>query len=143
MCFYYVHLSRHSTQSVERRCPNPPPLTKIITTNHSQTKCICARYEISFLMNTCVLLLRREWLAYLFDIPPSLWDDAHIPYSKNNYQSYNGICTCYQVGKRPNKTTFQLKMAGLGGSVGCAVRLETRRSRVQPPPRSATFFRGD
>ena len=32
--------------------------------------------------------------------------------------------------------------AGLGGSVGCAVRLETRRSRVQPPPRSATFFRG-
>ena len=32
---------------------------------------------------------------------------------------------------------------GLGGSVGCAVRLETRRSRVQPPPRSATFFHGD
>ena len=33
--------------------------------------------------------------------------------------------------------------AGLGGSVGCAVRLETRRLRVQPPSRSATFFRGD
>ena len=33
--------------------------------------------------------------------------------------------------------------AGLGGPVGCALRLETRRSRVQPPPRSATFFRGD
>ena len=33
--------------------------------------------------------------------------------------------------------------AGLGGSVGCTVRLKTRRSRVQPPPRSATFFRGD
>ena len=32
---------------------------------------------------------------------------------------------------------------GLGGSVGCAVRLETRRSQVQPPLRSATFFRGD
>ena len=32
---------------------------------------------------------------------------------------------------------------GPGGSVGCAVRLETRRSWVQPPPRSATFFRGD
>ena len=27
--------------------------------------------------------------------------------------------------------------------LGCAVRLETRRSRVQLPPRSATFFRGD
>ena len=34
-------------------------------------------------------------------------------------------------------------VAGLGGSVGCAVRLETGRLRVQPPPRSATFFRGD
>ena len=33
--------------------------------------------------------------------------------------------------------------AGLGGWVGCAVRLETRRSPVRPPPRSATFFRGD
>ena len=32
------------------------------------------------------------------------------------------------------------KPAGLGDSLGCAVRLETRRSRVQPPPRSATFF---
>ena len=35
------------------------------------------------------------------------------------------------------------KRAGLGDSVGCAVRLETRRSRVQPPPKSATFLRGD
>ena len=34
-------------------------------------------------------------------------------------------------------------LASLGGSVGCAVRLETRRSRVQPLLRSATFFRGD
>ena len=33
--------------------------------------------------------------------------------------------------------------AGLSGSVGCAVRLETRRSRVQPLLRLATFFRGD
>ena len=32
--------------------------------------------------------------------------------------------------------------SGLGGSVGCAVWLETR-SRVQPQPRSVTFFRGD
>ena len=31
----------------------------------------------------------------------------------------------------------------LGGSVGCAFRLETRRSRAQLPLRSATFFRGD
>ena len=32
--------------------------------------------------------------------------------------------------------------AGLGSSVGCAIRLETR-PRVQPPLRSATFFPGD
>ena len=38
---------------------------------------------------------------------------------------------------------FSRWRAGLGGSVGRAVRLETRRSRVQPPPRSATFYRGD
>ena len=41
------------------------------------------------------------------------------------------------------KKYFIRTIAGLGGSVGCAVRMETRRSRVQPPPRSATFFRGD
>ena len=33
-----------------------------------------------------------------------------------------------------------IKVAGLGGSVGCAVQLETRRSLVQPPPSWATFF---
>ena len=42
-----------------------------------------------------------------------------------------------------NQPEITFAKAGLGGSVGCAVRLETRRSRVQPPPRSATFFRGD
>ena len=43
----------------------------------------------------------------------------------------------------PSQACLSVCLAGLGGSVGCAVRLETRRSRVQPPPRSATFFRGD
>ena len=33
--------------------------------------------------------------------------------------------------------------ASLGGSVGWAVRQETRRSRVQPPLRSETLFRED
>ena len=41
---------------------------------------------------------------------------------------------------KPNKDHTE---AGLGGSVGYAVRLETRRSRVQPPPRLVTFSRGD
>ena len=40
-------------------------------------------------------------------------------------------------------STAQKTFAGLGGSVGCAVQLETRRSQVQAPLRSATFFLGD
>ena len=43
----------------------------------------------------------------------------------------------------PEDNLSKCEGAGLGGSVGYAVRLETKRSRVQPPPRSATFFRGD
>ena len=35
---------------------------------------------------------------------------------------------------RPGGRGFNPNRADLGGSVGCAVRLETRRSRVQPPP---------
>ena len=38
------------------------------------------------------------------------------------------------------KTNVLTCVAGLGGSIECAVRLEIRRSRVQPPPRSAIFF---
>ena len=38
------------------------------------------------------------------------------------------------------KTVFFFFLAGLGGSVGCAVRLETRRSPVQSPPRSGHSF---
>ena len=45
--------------------------------------------------------------------------------------------------RTPYLHTTLITLAGLGGSVGCAVLLETRRSWVQPPPRSATFFRGD
>ena len=40
-----------------------------------------------------------------------------------------------------NNGQIAIKCTGLGGSVGCAVPLETRRSRVRSPPRSATFFR--
>ena len=70
---------------------------------------------------------------------------------KSNYKHYLSIYTdgskqdekvaCSVIS--PNFTDSIRLSAGLGGSVGCAVRLETRRSRVQPPPRSATFFRGD
>ena len=46
-------------------------------------------------------------------------------------------------GYRKNFLGTQKRVRILSGSVGCAVRLESRRSRVQPPPRSATFFLGD
>ena len=58
--------------------------------------------------------------------------------------TFVGVCPKVQqeMQRMRTKGRLQLSFAGLGGSVGCAVRLETRRSRVQPPPRSATFFRG-
>ena len=46
-------------------------------------------------------------------------------------------------GFSPRRSQQHSFVDGLGGSVGCAVRLETRRSRVQPPLRSANFFHGD
>ena len=65
------------------------------------------------------------------------------------YLNTQGVTACkrFKVKKDGNfietNTLLLTFNAGLGGSVGCAVRLETRRSRVQPPPRSATFIRGD
>ena len=50
---------------------------------------------------------------------------------------------CLYCRHMPNDFSHGMALAGLGGSVGCAIRLETRRSWVQPPLRSATFFRGD
>ena len=50
------------------------------------------------------------------------------------------ILDCALIGVCP---VIRSNTAGLGGSFGCAVWLETRRSRVQPLPRSATFFHGD
>ena len=55
----------------------------------------------------------------------------------NHYQA-----KCPKAGDREIKLLND-NDAGLGGSVGCAVRLETRRSRVQSPPKSATSFHGD
>ena len=55
----------------------------------------------------------------------------------------HNICFCGEIRKIPALLVDKHALSGLCGSVGCAVRLETRRSRVQPPPRSATFFRGD
>ena len=77
---------------------------------------------------TIVLWMTQLFCAMFINVPVTL------------VFSHPVIC---EVRKSPNFTGILTCSAGLGGSVGCAVRLETRRSRVQPPPRSATFFRGD
>ena len=64
--------------------------------------------------------------------------------SSNEYPQSMFFSRNMKNNVNPCKTPILLyKCPGLGGSVGCAVQRETRRSRVQPPPRSATFFRGD
>ena len=55
------------------------------------------------------------------------------------------VCECciWTLPMLPLWTLPVLPLYGLSGSVGCVVRLETRRLRVQPLLRLATFFRGD
>ena len=60
------------------------------------------------------------------------------PHGEGVQEQHDFPCVCC-----PSICQSRYLLLNLGGSVGCAVRLETRRSRVQPPPRSATFFRGD
>ena len=59
---------------------------------------------------------------------------------------FTGVYIIFLISAQKHRLWVLIRTAspaGLGGSVGCVVRLETRRSRVQPLPRSATFFRGD
>ena len=76
------------------------------------------------------------WLWHYLDFSLTFWfpiqDYLAAVYNKHTKMSHT-VVTKIQ--------TFS--GAGLSGSVGYAVRLETRRLRVQPPPMSATFFRGD
>ena len=67
---------------------------------------------------------------------------CHILFFGKNKKN---ISKCRLLKIVPRVLTVKLSeyVAGLGGSVGCAVRLETRRSPVQLPLRSATFFHGD
>ena len=53
-----------------------------------------------------------------------------------------GQCPSCIVRRVSSVVRYQ-QFAGLSGSVGCALRLETRRSRVRPTPSPATFFHGD
>ena len=86
-------------------------------------------FTLSFLCN-CIFVLVQQCKQFMFYTIMSL-QTVHVLLGELDKPG------CY-----PNVNLHDI-LAGLSGSVGCAVRLETRRSRVQPPPRSATFFRGD
>ena len=61
-------------------------------------------------------------------------------------EGHNGTAA---ISFRQSTSWSKIRVCGLftsilfGGSVGCAIWLETRRSWVQPQPRLTTFFRGD
>ena len=88
----------------------------------------------------------------MFILYLSLSRVSYLPTNKSNCLFYTipnlkfhiSLQKCQNVYSIPLPGwSFISSYAGLGGSFGCAVQLETRRSRVQPQPRSATFFRGD
>ena len=80
------------------------------------------------------LLRTRRQSSFLFRLPHGSTKRHGTLFNQRFKKRKSGIVVKYP--------TIQA-LAYLGGSVGCAVRLETMRSRVQPPPRSATLFRGD
>ena len=85
---------------------------------------------------SCIVItsLEKRWLVALLVF--GLW---------LMYTAHHGLFALPLgvIGRLGSMIVALPERAGLGGSVGCAVRLETRRSRVQPPPRSVTFFHGD
>ena len=85
--------------------------------------------------------------AYLFEVgsrgPPSEFFEylecrkSHLTQLYTLSKHLKLVSFCFDPKKKV------INFVHLNMDLGCAVRLETRRSRVQPPPRSATFFRGD
>ena len=84
--------------------------------------------------------------AYLFEVgsrgPPSEFFEYLECRKSHHTQLYTSkhlklVSFCFDPKEKV------INFVHLNMDLGCAVRLETRRSRVQPLPRSATFFRGD
>ena len=72
----------------------------------------------------------------------AVWSGSTL-FAKKTFKIRSRLESRWQLFTLNILTYLLPTMAGLGGSFGCTVRLETRRSRVQPLPRSATFFLGD
>ena len=84
--------------------------------------------------------------AYLFEVgsrgPPSEFFEYLECRKSHHTQLYTSkhlklVSFCFDPKEKV------INFVHLNMDLGCAVRLETRRWRVQPLPRSATFFRGD
>ena len=92
------------------------------------------------------------WMKRIFCASPTPCSDAEDEWQarKNSYNGKAWIHVSFPVQWQillypcPAELRYALPLqTGLGGSVGCAVRLETRKLLVQPPLRSVTFFLGD
>ena len=115
-------------------------------------------YKKCLYERTTKVLARQRWCTGLSEPSPfayairyiftrcspstKIFQNIHTPYIHTTQCTSLCMCRC-TCNLRVFRCRAEWLSWGLGGSVGCAVRLETRKSRVQPPPRSATFFRGD
>ena len=100
-----------------------------------------------------IFLEKKKWLNYLQTVETLIrrrilrrliWVCTVCQLPFYGSPDYNGLIFRTHTVRWFGGLIFRLlHVGGLSGSVGCAVRLETKRSRVQPPPRSATFFHGD
>ena len=91
----------------------------------------------------------RLWVLVRIYVFEHIWEKNNVYPCKPQFYcikvGVNGVKIIWACFRNDFLVFFPLNHphAGLGGSVGCAIGLETRGSRVQPPPRLATFFRGD
>ena len=106
-----------------------------------QTLCICMYLENQTLLVEFLLVFTREttFVTSFFCFPA-----CQSSSEKGLLLKESKFFLLTQIPFRRKQNNFDsCLLAGLGGAVGCAIRLETRRSRVQTRPRSATFFQGD
>ena len=103
------------------------------------------------IITSCMSVHSDEYdnIRYVYVFQKDMITSSTIMCLSEKYDNIKYVCISEVYDKIKYVCVFQKSMitssmfVSLGGSIGCPVRLETRRSRVQPPPRSETFFRGD
>ena len=114
---------------------------------HKQLLCVVVRFI--FYLNSAKLICRDTDISKYFRESLGIRDNESWLYFSlnlcNNYRSLRPIVHLSDTKDMPwvqYKVDWEVLVTDIGLG-GCAVQLETRRSRAQPPPRSATFFRED